>query len=1102
MSQNAPAIFQEAVQLCKDEKFDDAIQLIDTLLQYQPQHRLGLFVRGAIRIQNQQVREAMMDWEAAFDGTDRQAAQRVQQQYPELVEVALNHFAFETTVDPNDAVRHAAYGKAARFFDKFEQAQRHLSRAFEIDKYCWKEAILAAELHRALGDSEAALQLLQKLQELHPENAEIQYSSALFYQHSNSTAFALRHLEKAVALEPGHSDARYALGAIYVQQGRSDQAIAQLYAAIKIKPTAASHCRLAEAHQQLYQFDESLNHYRLAAELEPDNFKLLCDLGALALQFGDLQLGISSLKKAVTIDPKNPDVYAHLAKAAVQSGDLVEATSSYQKLLDLQPDDVFALRSLASIHLTQQNPAVAIPLLTRAKNLNASDVQVWIDLARAYRLSDNLVSSKQTLREALELYPNNLALQQESLFDPSSSEPEAKPQMAPARELTYEELYNLGRAARDAGNSDEALKSFSQALALLPSEPDCLEAVALLYRDKGLLAPAADFMRQSYVLVPDRQDRLETFVNLLDQLMDFEQDELLDEFFQSSSVEASDILQRIEQLSGPGAEAIRKRYQPVAESPESSHPAEPVNSPPVEASNEETPLQSHPDQSTQGPAAQQPLPVEAVEVTSPEETDFDGYLEPGRESSPPPIEQPKEEPVSHDLADVQSTHNTELLEPDSNLVFGPPSLPTDSTEESPAAKESLAQRIKSHTASVPSLVQPTELNAIVSESDSHADGIQPSPIQSTEPRSIENSASTPLTSSSQLLELETTVAELQAALSTANSKILEQQQIIETLQAEFQGRETSLSERDGALIEREQKLALLEQQLQSQILQFQWQTEESAERDRQLSQKLEELTLKESGLQTSMTACEERESGLKQNEEKLQQREVLLREQEEALRSREEALKLAEEQMAIRASAIVAPIVSPVVATESAITQSEPESIKPVIEPLATAVTVSGVVAQVVTIPSLSSETIASANETKSEVIAPQPEVELANLASEPSSPSDLAALSLLLDKDPEYPNSVDLAWKLANENESDFLALFRELSRPSNADPRHSRNFALAYLHRQRPLLAVVQLQKYLQKLPNPAGYRLLADVYQRMNRQSNVDDCIRRAEALEAQG
>ena len=52
------------------------------------------------------------------------------------------------------------------------------------------------------------------------------------------------------------------------------------------------------------------------------------------------------------------------------------------------------------------------------------------------------------------------------------------------------------------------------------------------------------------------------------------------------------------------------------------------------------------------------------------------------------------------------------------------------------------------------------------------------------------------------------------------------------------------------------------------------------------------------------------------------------------------------------------------------------------------------------------------------------------------------------------------------------------------------------------RPLLAVVQFQKFLNASPSPKGYRELAEVYQKLSRERNATEALAKAENLENGG
>jgi tetratricopeptide (TPR) repeat protein len=668
------------------------------------------------------------------------------------------------------------------------------------------------------------------------------------------------------------------------------------------------------------------------------------------------------------------------------------------------------------------------------------------------------------------------------MHDPSSSEPELASALPPVRELSFEEHYNLGRAARDGGNSDDALRAFSQALALQPSDPDCLEAVALLYRDKGLSAPAADFMRQSYCLTPGRQDRLEVFVALLDDLIDFEQDEVLDEFFQSEAIVPQEILEKTEHLSGLGIQAIRKRFPEFA----------PAQTSQDGTSIEETPLEQ-PDAVSVPAVAESELVAQLESVVPEEEAVLVDAVE---TSVKEPLQEPtSSEPVSSDLEatpELLATAPEEspqavadwLTEPEPSDLVGLSEVAPELAEEAlfavDLASPSPGSSLEMVDAVVPSAI-PESLEKVDSaEASGLAVTVEEPPVPETasEPSSLSSShelvVSANSAESAEILELQASLEELQSDLLRRGLELESQHEQLEQQKAD--------------LLSREQKLSELEQQLQSKSVQVQWETEELQVRQQKLSQRELDLTTQQSAIEASLATIAEKENELLQKAEALSL-------QEEAARAREAAVAKQEAELVAKLKALEnlantpvpqAPVLLPV--------QTEPPVSREVVLPAAAVTVASAPSATVVTIPSLAVQ----AEPATLEVAQPAP----AEVDRDNAGPSDLAALSLLLDKDPEYANSVELAWQLSKENESDFLALFRELSRPSNADPRHSRNFALAYLHQNRPLLAVVQLQKYLQKSPSASGYRLLADVYQRMNRQSNVEDCLRRAEALEAQG
>ncbi|MBT9589129.1 hypothetical protein IV102_37725, partial [bacterium] len=87
---------------------------------------------------------------------------------------------------------------------------------------------------------------------------------------------------------------------------------------------------------------------------------------------------------------------------------------------------------------------------------------------------------------------------------------------------------------------------------------------------------------------------------------------------------------------------------------------------------------------------------------------------------------------------------------------------------------------------------------------------------------------------------------------------------------------------------------------------------------------------------------------------------------------------------------------------------------------------------------------------------------------------------------------------ELGQGNEAELMNLFRTLTRDHLDEPLHFRNFARVYLMLNKPILAVVQYQKFLVVRPTADGYRELAHAYTLLNREKNASEALKKAEEL----
>jgi tetratricopeptide (TPR) repeat protein len=534
---------QEAIELHRADKTVEGLAILDELVPALEDKRVAQFVRGCLRVGNEDAQGAISDWEQALDG-DLQLASALHSEHTALVDKALYDFHFESTVEANDANVHSALGRAYRLFGRFDEAIASLIRSTELSRSTWRDGVTAAELQLKMGLVEPAQSLILGLLETRQDNGELHYQAGRIYQMQNSLAFALRHLERAVQLEPEDWRPRLSLGEIYVLQARFDQAEPQLTKAMQLQPSARAHLSMAECVKGAYRFDEALQHLRSAVELEPRNLTALTELGSLALQFGDLELGQDCLRRALEIDPSRAELYGLLAKAAQQKGDVEEAISSYRKLLELSPAEAQANQILGGLLAARGENGEAARYLERALELMREDVQVTLDLARVYLTIGKSPEATKLLRDSFGRNPHHLdtktLLQQ---LDPSAVPVDRTltVQSGPMEEhnpwldsserepevVIFEGHMKQGRVLLAEGQEADALKSFRAALSLRPKDRDCLVETGRLYARRGMLGLGADLLQQGYALNPADFSLLPELMDCLLRADEMERDETL-----------------------------------------------------------------------------------------------------------------------------------------------------------------------------------------------------------------------------------------------------------------------------------------------------------------------------------------------------------------------------------------------------------------------------------------------------------------------------------------------------------------------------------------------------------------------------------------------
>jgi tetratricopeptide (TPR) repeat protein len=434
----------------------------------------------------------------------------------ELVETGL-------TIDPQNAPLLTVRGAARAQLGDLQGGLQDAQTAVQLEPDDSYAIALVASLYQQQAKYDQAVAAVQLGLQRLPGNVELRSILADLYLAEQQPAQAEEQLRQIVALEPGNSDHRYLLARFYVQQGQVDaaertlrDAVAALPGEVHVKLQLAEFLavqRGAEAASvQAQQF--------LAADPQNDELKLV--LGEFLAQDGKVAAAEQALRAVIAHAGVRVDGLAarvRLAALLAARKDWVSASALIAEVLAQNPRDNDALMIGANIALSQGNAQSAIEDLRAVLRDRPDAIPVMRMLAMAYRQNQQPELAEKTLRDALQLSPQDFACRLElaqSLITVSKfDEAEALlaqlardyPASMPARESLFRAQAGLGHYT-DAHASAESIERLS------PQQGLGYYLAGLIDETQGKADSAARNYRQALQREPESGESLAALVRL------------------------------------------------------------------------------------------------------------------------------------------------------------------------------------------------------------------------------------------------------------------------------------------------------------------------------------------------------------------------------------------------------------------------------------------------------------------------------------------------------------------------------------------------------------------------------------------------------------
>ncbi|MEI7474369.1 MAG: tetratricopeptide repeat protein [bacterium] len=313
--------------------------------------------------------------------------------------------------------------------------------------------------------------------------------------------------------------------------------------------------------QKNKKYDEAMNMYNQAEQLDPTNETLRLNKGTLFQQQGDLQTALQAYETILDVNPKNTLALYYRATALRDMGRTDEALAAFYNVLNIDnnynaakvdllntiknvkepeqalayisdyaknfPNDPIAQYNYAyQLHILKKTDE-AIDFYKRAISLNPKFTDAYLNIASAYKDKGLNKEAMDTIVQYLKIDPNNskaknilaqfkdesttatyqTAIDKFNNKDYQGAVSEYQ-NIINGGDTSVEAYLGLGSSYQSLGKYDDAINAYNKALAKDAKKPEILYSLGSVYYDKGSYEKAVDNLQKSLVLDPTNKDTI------------------------------------------------------------------------------------------------------------------------------------------------------------------------------------------------------------------------------------------------------------------------------------------------------------------------------------------------------------------------------------------------------------------------------------------------------------------------------------------------------------------------------------------------------------------------------------------------------------------
>lgn len=254
-----------------------------------------------------------------------------------------------------------------------------------------------------------AIDCYTKILEIEPDNDKVYYELGHLYLQKNDSLPAVNAFSMALEKDEENPFYHNSMAFALVQLEQYDDAIEHYQKAININPDPYWTSIVCQALGSVYleikhNYEAAIVLYQTASVLNPDSEESQIAIGDTYFSIDEFDNAIKAYCDAIKINPENAKAYCKCGMALWEKDYTEEAIVAYHKAIALNPEYAIAYNNLGVIYLDDiGNVNEAADLFSKAIKCNENYTLAFFNLGRCYALLGENTKAAKFFQKSLDL---------------------------------------------------------------------------------------------------------------------------------------------------------------------------------------------------------------------------------------------------------------------------------------------------------------------------------------------------------------------------------------------------------------------------------------------------------------------------------------------------------------------------------------------------------------------------------------------------------------------------------------------------------------------------------------------------------------------------